>query len=51
MDPAKYVLGFRDPCVHYHMVLIPYVLGSCMHSVVFATTLAQQTLWCLRLLN
>jgi hypothetical protein len=36
MDPAKYVLGFGDPCGHYRMVLIPYVLGS----MVFETTLA-----------
>jgi hypothetical protein len=27
----KYVLGFGDPCGHYHRVLIPCLLGSCMH--------------------
>jgi hypothetical protein len=31
MDLAQYVLGFGDPCGHYHRVLVPYVLGSCMH--------------------
>jgi hypothetical protein len=31
MDPAKYVLGFRDPCGHCHRMLVPCVLGSCMH--------------------
>jgi hypothetical protein len=27
----KYVLGFIDPCGHYHRVLVPCVLGSCVH--------------------
>jgi hypothetical protein len=27
----KYVLGFGDPCGHYHGLLVPCVLGSCMH--------------------
>ena len=49
MDPAKYVLRFGDPCEHYHRVLVPCVLGSCMY--VSETTLAQWTPWCLRLLN
>jgi hypothetical protein len=31
MDPAKYVLGFGDLCGHYHTMLVPCVLGSCMH--------------------
>jgi hypothetical protein len=25
MDPTKYVLRFGDPCVHYHMLLVPCV--------------------------
>jgi hypothetical protein len=31
MDPAKYVLGFGDPCGNYHEMLVRCVLGSCMH--------------------
>jgi hypothetical protein len=44
MDPAKYMLGFGDPCGHYHRVLVPCVLGSCMHYVVSKTTLAQDSM-------
>jgi hypothetical protein len=51
MDPAKYVLGFEDPCGHYHRVFILCVLGSYMHYIVSKTTLSQWTLGCLRLLN
>jgi hypothetical protein len=27
----KYVLEFGDLCMHYHRMLVPCVLGSCMH--------------------
>jgi hypothetical protein len=30
MVPVKYVLGFGDLCGHYHKVLVPCVLGSCI---------------------
>jgi hypothetical protein len=51
MDLGKYVLEFEHPCGHYHRVLVPCVLDSCMHQVISDTTLAQWTPWCLRLLN
>jgi hypothetical protein len=33
MDPAKYVLGFGDPCGHYHRVLVLVFLAlACIGS-------------------